>query len=217
MTTEDTTSRPSAGLRIWHWSNALLISGLLGTVILRKTLFSWKANSALMIEKAQEAGTKLDPELAKTLAKALRDEMWEWHPRIGIVLGFFILLRIILFFAGGMKDCPFRGALRALKSIGGKSGPARVEQIEKTGVKFSYAAFYLGIFSMAASGLMMEYAEKLGITKAWVEQIQEAHETIMWVIVAFFVMHVLGVLRAELGRHSGIISNMIHGKEPKKY
>ena len=69
--------------RIWHWLNAAVVLGLLGTVFLRKTFLSWKTNSEILTSKLAEIDIVVTQEQAKVLAKAVRAGMWEWH----IILG----------------------------------------------------------------------------------------------------------------------------------
>ena len=42
--------------RIWHWLNAIVVLGLLGTVFLRKTFLSWRTNSEILMTKLSEIG-----------------------------------------------------------------------------------------------------------------------------------------------------------------
>ena len=61
--------------RIWHWLNAIVILGLLGTVFLRKTFLSYKANAEILMSKLSAMGTDITIEDAKILAKAIRAGM----------------------------------------------------------------------------------------------------------------------------------------------
>jgi len=45
--------------RVWHWLNATVILGLLGTVFLRKTFLSWRTNSELIVQKIEYRGQSL--------------------------------------------------------------------------------------------------------------------------------------------------------------
>ena len=63
--------------RIWHWLNAFVVLGLLGTVFLRKTFLSWRTNSEILMSKLSEFSIVISEEQAKILAKAVRAGMWE--------------------------------------------------------------------------------------------------------------------------------------------
>ncbi len=85
-------------LRLWHWINSLVILGILGTVLLRKTFLSWRTNSALIEEMLNDAGTIISPELAKSIAVEIRNPMWDWHIYLGFTMGVLFLARILSVF-----------------------------------------------------------------------------------------------------------------------
>ena len=41
----------SLNFRLWHWIHALVILGLAGTVLLRKTFLSWRTNSEILTQE----------------------------------------------------------------------------------------------------------------------------------------------------------------------
>ena len=88
--------------RVWHWLNALVIIGLLGTVFLRKTFLSWRDNAQIIMSKFSEMGVVITKEQAKVVAQTIRDGMWEWHIILGYALAFLVLYRIYLFFRSGI-------------------------------------------------------------------------------------------------------------------
>ncbi len=94
----------SLNFRIWHWINAIVILGLLGTVFLRKTFLSWRANAELLTQKLSEINLEITAEQAKVLAKAIRVPMWEWHILLGYALAALVIWRIILFFTQSGKQ-----------------------------------------------------------------------------------------------------------------
>ena len=75
-------------LRSWHWLNAVVVIGLLGTFFLRKTFLSWKTNATLITEKLGSYGIEVTADQAKAIARAIRAPMWEWHIILGVALGF---------------------------------------------------------------------------------------------------------------------------------
>ena len=84
--------------RIWHWLNAVVVLGLLGTVFLRKTFLSWRTNSEILMTQLSEMGVEITVAQAKILAKAVRAGMWEWHIILGYALTFLILYRLYIYF-----------------------------------------------------------------------------------------------------------------------
>lgn len=74
--------------RIWHWLNAIVVLGLLGTFFLRKTFLSWKTNSEIIMTKLSDIGIEITAQQAGVIAKTIRAGMWEWHIYFGYALAF---------------------------------------------------------------------------------------------------------------------------------
>jgi Ni/Fe-hydrogenase 1 B-type cytochrome subunit len=84
--------------RIWHWFNAIVVLGLVATVLLRWTLFSKTGNAQVLMSKLTEMGISITHEQGVTLAKALRVELWEWHITLGFIFAGLVLFRLYLHF-----------------------------------------------------------------------------------------------------------------------
>lgn len=198
------------GLRIWHWLNALVILGLLGTVLLRKTFLSWRTNSALIEAKLQSAGTSITPELAKDIAVSIRTPMWDWHIYLGLGLAVLILLRIVVALSQ-------KGPGSFLHSVKGLLGGAKLlkagqgHALHYHFVKVGYAVFYLATLLMVITGLAMHFKDEVGLGKELVGSIKEVHELMMWFFVVFASSHILGIIIAENRGDKGLVSDMIHG------
>ncbi len=54
--------------RVWHWLNAIVILGLLGTVFLRKTFLSYKTNAEILMSKLSDMGVDITIEDAKIVS-----------------------------------------------------------------------------------------------------------------------------------------------------
>ena len=189
----------SASFRLWHWLNAIVVLGLLGTVFLRKTFLSWRTNSEILMSKLSEFGTEVTAEQAKILAKAVRAGMWEWHIILGYALSFLVLYRIYLYFTNAKNKESFSSL-----------------SLHKKGVEVLYYLFYATLFFMAVSGLVLTFHNELDLSKELRHDIKEIHELVFNGILAFTVLHIVGVIVAELRDEKGIISNMISGSEIKK-
>lgn len=183
-------------LRIWHWLNALTLFGLLGTVLLRKTFLSWRTNSAVIQEKITAAGGQIDPDLAKKIAQALRDTMWEWHYIFGYALAALFVLRIFV----ALRHPETRPNFKAL-------------DLHHKLVTGGYVALTLMTLMMIGSGFAMYFSETLGLAKSSVDFMKENHETAMWFFVAFSALHIGGVFVAENRDEPGIVSRMINGRK----
>jgi cytochrome b561 len=201
-------------LRLWHWLNATAILGLLATVLLRKTVLSWRTNAALIESRLQDHGVDITPELAKEIAVAIRDPLWDWHIRLGVVLGALLIGRMVIALLVE-KQVPGVAALKA--ALRRKALPAqeRGEALHYALVKSGYALFYLATVLMVATGFTMLFSAELGLSKGVAGPVKEIHELAMWFFVVFSGGHLLGIILAENGKTPGIISDMVHGGDPK--
>lgn len=201
-------------LRLWHWFNALAILGLLATVLLRKTFLSWRTNSALIETKLKEAGTVITPDLAKDIAVSIRNPMWDWHIYLGFALGALLVGRILvaLFVE---KRCPGVHALKSALALKEVPASEKSEAIHYTLVRTGYAVFYLATFLMVITGFILNFKTELGFSKDLVGSVKEIHELMMWFFVVFVVGHLGGVVIAENHKDPGLISEMVHGGDPK--
>ena len=182
--------------RIWHWVHALVVLGLLGTVFLRKTFLSWRANSEILSQKLSEINLEITYEQAKVLAKAIRAPMWEWHIILGYALAGLLIWRIILFFSDSGK--------RNYRNI-------KEETSFKKMVKIGYIGLYGILVFMAISGLMIHFHETFGLTKDLAHEIKEIHELVFYAVLIFVPLHILGVFIAENKDEKGIVSDMVNG------
>lgn len=186
----------SLSFRTWHWLHAFVVLGLLGTVFLRKTFLSWRANSEILAAKLSGMDIEVSSEQAKLLAKAIRAPMWEWHILLGYALAVLILVRAILFFTQSGRE--------NIIDISSAS-------LHKKIVKIGYIGIY-GILSiMAVSGLLMSFSEEIGLVEATVHTIKEFHELIFNAVWIFVLLHIVGVVIADNTNEKGIISDMING------
>ena len=182
--------------RIWHWVHATVILGLLGTVFLRKTFLSWRANSELLTQKLAEIDLSVTEAQAKVLAKAIRAPMWEWHIILGYALAALVVWRIILFFTESGKQ-----NYQNFSS----------ETLHKKMVKLGYIGIYAIILFMSISGLVIHFYEELGLLKDTAHDIKEIHELVFNAILIFVPLHIIGVIIAENRDEQDIISDMING------
>ena len=188
----------SLNFRLWHWINATVILGLLGTVFLRKTFLSWRTNSELLTQKLSEINLEVTEAQAKVLAKAIRAPMWEWHIILGYALAALLLWRIILFFTQSGKQ-----NYQNLKA----------ESFHKKMVKVGYIGIYAILAFMAISGLLIHFYEELGLLKDTAHDIKEIHELVFNAVLIFVPLHIIGVIIAENRDEKDIISDMINGGE----
>lgn len=199
--------RPAA-LRLWHWLDALAITGALSTVVLRKTFFSWRTNSVLIEQRVHELGGTLSSEGAVTLARELRAPMWEWHYIFGFLLVGLLLMRFATVL---LRD---GGPLASLRDAwAGWRRRADGWSLHYLTVKLSYVVFYVVLTFMAVSGSVMYFGDHLPLDASSLKALKEAHELMMWFFGGFVGLHVIGVFVAELRGERGLVSGMIHGDQ----
>lgn len=185
----------TASFRIWHWLNAIVVLGLVGTVLLRKGFLSYRTNSEIIMTKLSDIGVDIFKEDAVAIAKAIRAGMWEWHLILGYALAFLVVYRIALFFFDKSQREDFASL-----------------DLHKKGVKSLYYILYAVILFMTISGFTMYLKEELALADATVKSIKELHELAYNYFLIFIPLHVAGVVIADAREEHGIISTMINGR-----
>lgn len=202
-------------LRFWHWLNALVMIGLLATVLIRKTFLSWRTNSLVIQEKLRAAGTEITPDFAKEIAVTLRNPLWDWHIYLGYGLTALLFGRLLIAVfvenKASMKAASSGSLWKTMTEIRSLAGGQRTEAAHHVLVKSGYIIFYLASLFMVVTGLVLTFKTELGLSKDLASWIKEYHELAMWLFVGFTGLHVLGVVIAENRKDRGIISDMIHG------
>ncbi len=182
--------------RIWHWLNAIVILGLVSTVLLRWTFLSKHTNADILVEKLMTFGITISQEQGILLAKAIRAGMWEWHIYLGYVFAGLLIFRLYLYFVDSSTKRSF----------------SQLDMHHKV-VRLSYYLLYTTLFMMAFSGLTIYFYKELGITKELAHDIKDIHEFIYYYIALFIPLHIAGVFLADAKDENGLVSSMIHGKE----
>ena len=137
-------------------------------------------------------GVSLTQEQSITLAKAIREPMWEWHIKIGYILTALFSIRFLLPLIGSCKfSNPFQKLLSAKEKF-----------------QFSvYIVFYACIVITLTTGLLIEHGPK-SIT----DTAEDIHVLSIYYLITYLILHLGGVIMAELTNQQGIISKMVSGK-----
>src|ERR1700712_712803 len=88
----------SAGLRLWHWANTIVISGSLITVLINSTLTDRGNITPLVQTELKGSGVAVTDQQAGGVGHALGDQVWAIHTYFGYVLAGLLLFRLILEF-----------------------------------------------------------------------------------------------------------------------
>lgn len=204
-------ARHSAALRIWHWGTYFLITGSLITVLFAKTLFKANNNIQLVQNNLKESNITVTAPQAKSVAHEFSDLIWGWHIYIGYVLAGLLAFRLVFEFfqPKEQKFIPIiKNSISYLKMPGADKNRAKHYLV----VRFIYLSFYLAIVVQATTGLFMAYSDDVPSLKALRHTASNIHTVFMWVIITYVVVHLGGVILAELGKKDkGVVSDMING------
>jgi Ni,Fe-hydrogenase I cytochrome b subunit len=67
---------------------------------------------------------------------------------------------------------------------------------------------------MAATGLVLAFEDVELLTPVH-NAAKQIHRVVQWGIYGFIIIHLTGVIRADLTKYGGIVSRMINGKPPQ--
>ena len=202
----------SAPLRFWHWSNWLLISGQLITILFVKVIVNAKSAAPEFQQTLGRQGIELSQQQARSLTHIISERIWDWHIYIGLTLAAFWVLRVLLEVRGPARQRFSARFMEQMRRFRLAPPAERGEAGQALFAKYTYLAFYLMLTVMVITGVSLVLAEDY----AWLHDIEhpikEVHEVTMYLILAFFAVHLVGVLWAELTKEHGLISRMIGGK-----
>ncbi len=199
----------SSGMRVWHWLNALIISGSLLTVLVNSTVLKPWTNAGFIAGKFNEKGLKISADQAKPVAFALADKVWDVHILLGYALTALLVIRIFLeYFELADKKLlrKIKAARKTFKQRQNRYISARTEML----VKIAYLLFYVMLFVMVITGLALAFSDQVPILKK-IHLLRDIHGFTMYLILAFIALHIVGVIMGERRQHKGIVSDMING------
>jgi cytochrome b561 len=155
-----------------------------------------KNNVAAIIQNyLSDTNQFLTQEQLITLAKKIRQPMWNWHIYLGYILTGLFSLRFALPVFGQMKfQNPFD------KNLSSK------EKFQK----WTYLVFYLCVTISLATGLIIEFGPK-----EFKKPMEEIHVLSIYYLIGFITLHLGGVLIAEFTDQKGIISRIVSGSKKK--
>jgi Ni/Fe-hydrogenase 1 B-type cytochrome subunit len=88
-------------LRLYHWLNAVVVILILFTVFARKNWLEKFKIRDIILDFAQKYDIPITKESAYELAKIVRNEIWDYHYTLGIMLSILLLYRVVVFFLPG--------------------------------------------------------------------------------------------------------------------
>ena len=200
-------SAKPASIRLWHWLTFLFFTFTLVTVILASTIFTTSNNVSLVQQQVQEKGGVVTTAQARSVAHEYSDKLWTLHKYFGFGLSFLMLSRIVIEIRLS-KEKKLAARIRA--ALGSPAGTE--ERKHYLLVQYSYAIFYILFTIMASTGLVLAFEDV-----KWLDPVhniaEETHGIVQWALYTYFLIHIGGVIRADMTKYSGIVSRMINGKE----
>ena len=213
-TTEAPTKDYRAPLRFWHWGNSFLVTAQLATILFQKVI----VNSKSAVPEFQQAMSKenitLTVQQGRAFAHIISERIWQWHIYIGLTLAAFWLFRVVLELRGP-SEMRFSARLMEIARRYRLAPPAgKGEAGKMLFAKTTYALFYAFLTVMVITGLILVYADDVPFLHSIEHLAEETHNVTMYLIISFFVVHVVGVVWAEMTSEHGLISRMVGGKAP---
>lgn len=213
--TEAPTHDYSAPLRVWHWSNTLLVSGQLLTILFLEVILNLSTAIPEFQQRLAKDHITISARQAHSLLHIIEDRIWQWHTYMGLTLAAFWLLRVVLELRG---PSPMRFSARLLEvarryRLAPAAGKAEAGKV--LFAKSTYALFYLFLTVMVGTGLILTWADDVEFLGSIEHTTKEIHNVTMYLILGFFVVHLTGVVWAEITKDHGLISRMIGGEAPQ--
>lgn len=208
-------SKKNSGLiRFWHWSNVLVICGSLITVLINSTLFD-RGNDAIVLESLVNGGGEANKQQARDVLHSFEDQVWDFHIYFGYALAALLALRIVAEFMQPKHKRGFSKLKAAYQDYYLKHKERRLASKDLF-TKALYVFFYLLLVLMVITGLSIAFKNEIGLSKDISHQLKEIHGFVMYMIIGFIVLHIVGVYLAENKEGKGIVSDMINGGREEK-
>jgi Ni/Fe-hydrogenase 1 B-type cytochrome subunit len=203
----------SLAIRIWHWLTFIGFTASLVTVLLGSTLFKTKSNISTVTEEVAHKGGVVTEDQAWSVAHAFSDKLWNTHKIIGFVLCFLLLSRVIIeLFQPNQEKLTFR--IRTALNFHPLDEKDIMERNHYILVKRGYLVFYLLFLIMALTGLVLAF-EDVEYLKPIHKTANSIHSFVQYGIYAYILVHLIGVVRADIYKTKGIVSGMINGSNER--
>ena len=202
-----------APLRFWHWGSAFLVTAQLTTILFIKVIVKSRSAVPEFQQTLSKDNVIITVQQGRALAHIISERIWAWHINIGLVLVGFWVLRIALELLGP-SNLRFSARLLEVARRYRLAPPAEKGAAGKIlFAKSTYALFYIFLAIMSVTGLIMVYEDNVTIFHTLSHTAKEIHNVTMYLIIGFFVIHVVGVVWAEMTKDHGLISRMVGGEK----
>lgn len=177
--------------RILHWLIAFAMPVMFVTGFLR---MRWMNKNHIVNIIQSQSGNLLNKEQMTSIAKSIREPMWQWHVYIAHVVILSLLARIIYMIAKGIRfPHPF----------------AKDASLKERFQGFTYLFFYFFVTVNAITGIII----KLSSNEALKHFVEPIHKLAIYWFPLFILLHIAGLIIAEFTNKKGIVSKMIGGED----
>jgi cytochrome b561 len=201
----------SRAIRIWHWTFVIFVSATITVVLLASTIFRTRNTIPLVQQQLSQNGVNVSDEQARAVAHGFNDELWDLHRLIGYGLCILLISRWLIEVNQPQKE-RIKYRLRKAMSFSSTIPIERMQRRHYVNVKTGYLLFYAVFVTMALTGLVLAF-DDIPKLKEFEQPAKQLHSMLQYAIYAFILIHLVGVIRADLGHHKGIVSGMIHGQK----
>lgn len=199
--------RQSRAIRLWHWLTVIVTGLLLFTVFVSKSFLNGFHTGQVIDQTSRKFGASLTRQQIGETVTALRNRIWKWHIYFGYALTVLFAFRLLIEAVEGKLWKSIRNGFRFI--------PQRQQRKTKFHyllVKFLYLLVYGLLGTIVGTGLWMAYyRDGNAVSFEHFHGIKEIHETCFNFLLLFIFIHLIGIIRAERGKHKNIISGMVHG------
>ncbi len=199
----------SSTIRLWHWLNALVITGSLLTVLLHSTIMGAWDNGKLIKSNLAQKGVSVTDDQARSAAHEISDKAWAVHTYLGYALGVLFLFRLIIEYFQLTDQVLIRKMKSAYKQYYVVKKNRELSRHEFW-IKTLYAIFYMLLLITVITGFCLAFEDNVPALKH-MHFIREIHQFNLYLILAFIIVHLAGVFLAERKDSKGIISDMVNG------
>ena len=201
-------------LRIWHWCLFVFLSASIICVILGSLVFKTGRNIGMVEDVLKDKGAIVTESQARAVAHEYNDKIWDIHKIIGFGIAILLLSRIFV-------EMAQPGDEKLKVRMGNAFGIYKLNDLRKGDyrhyliVKWTYLAFFILLAIMAITGLSLAFDDDIATLHSIHRPVKQVHEFCQWLMYTFIFFHLVGVIRAELGKHRGLVSGMIHGESKR--
>ncbi|MGI4738224.1 MAG: cytochrome b/b6 domain-containing protein [Janthinobacterium lividum] len=206
----------SAAMRAWHWVNAALVSGQLLTILFQKVIVNARSAVPEFQEALTQSGGSLTEQQGRAVAHVISERIWTWHVWMGVGLAAFWLFWTVM---QALDPAGRRFGARLMAAARRYRLAAPAEHADARHAllaKLSYAAFYLFITLIIATGLVLIFADDVPFLRSIKHLSEETHNVTMYLIIGYIVLHVVGVVWSEVTKDHGLVSRMVSGTVTKQ-